>query len=293
VAVLQRQVILPEPGVNRPDRVLRVRDRVPVAEGEPQSERLLLAVQRPGVVALLHEELGHPVERGRGRRLVTGPVEVLKGGLQVVVRVRYLTQQRASVREVEVGVPQGQWLAQLLRRGERDPPDGEEVMQQARTSQEHGHGRGDLPAVGVQVMLDRAGQQRPDHGQLRVAPGPGLVVGPEVLGPHARSRHVHGRGQRRPAVAEGYRGGHGPQVVVENPLQCLVLLVVGLALARLLRDEAAVRLGAGEPAGNVLHDQAGRGQLVQCAVRFRHVRGGQAGGGRRAEIRPRVHVQQP
>ena len=190
-------------------------DRVPVAEGKAQLQRLLLAVQRPWILPLLHEKLGHPVERRRDRRRVVRPFELRQRVLQVAAGVRYLAKQRAGVGEVKVGMAEGQRVAEVLRRGQGDPLDGQEVLREATAGQEHRHDRGDLPAVDVQAALGRAGQQCPDHGQLRVAPGPRPVVGREALDQHARTGRRNGDGQRQARVTEGHRPVQGPQVVIE------------------------------------------------------------------------------
>ena len=194
--------------------------------------------------------------------------------------------------EQVVRVCQGDGIVEPPGRRQRGP-GGRHVGPPAAAPVEERAGRpGDLPGVSVKAVGLGVADQRPQHRDLGVEPGHGLVLIRHVGGQHAVLRR--GEPQRRTERAEPLRGRHGRvQVVVEHPVDRGAAVRLRVLPLGLIDGVEAKQVVEREPAGQVLGDHMRPGQLTERGACLRPRYSAQAGRRRQRDIRARVQAEQP
>src|SRR5262249_11421087 len=184
----------------------------------------------------------------------------VEGVAELGVGVVEAAQPDIGESEVAVGVSLCRLVGQPPGGGHCGALDGGVVVPVPPPVEEGPQGPGQLPGVGVEAggggVVD-GGQQ---HGTLRGEPGHGLPMVGEVFGGDPRlggieGERVLGRGQQ-PVGGVG-----GVQVVVKEAVGGAAALLVGIGGVGQVGGVGTQQVMEGVPAGGVLGEQAGPGQL--------------------------------
>ena len=262
----------------------------PVASGAEEVESLLRVVERVGGAVEPFQRTGDVQVDLCLADLVAEFAVQVEGAQQVGVAVVEVGEIEVGTGEAAVGVRLRGPVAQPLGGGERRLLDGEPVLPVPLPVQEVGQAPRELP--GVLVGPGTSGELHgvDEHPVFGSEPRERLVIRAEVLGGHARL----GRRERAliPAGAQHERRRHrGVQVVepVRDGTPFGVAVLGGGEFARVGAQQVVIRV----PAGHVLGEQVGAGQLGQRRAHLSRRHTGEARRGGGGDVRPRVQRKPP